>query len=315
MAQNERNGRGGKGSGANRPADPDTNPRSIQAPPPPETPIGQRSEGGDAADETPGDGGDEDKQRPEAEVLAELKRAQEAVDGLEVELAAIREQGHGEEENDRIIADYTAQVGALKDRAAELELFRTAEITFLEKMLPDDARKELAKVEGELQAELNGLIGNAANAQAALDNQQRLLDEAKRAEEAATAKLEGLSKPLDPIRAKLRDGEALRTAVNKAEEAEDYALAFWLVMEGGRLQRRLSENPIREPDALRAEIALARQAQAAARADIAPQEAPIANLTKALEAAKAVRDTAKSTLEERLLKRISELNPNSAEPA
>jgi hypothetical protein len=317
MAQNERTGRGGKGERADRPSDPDTDPRSSQAQPAPEAPVGEVSEAGDDGDDSSGGGGGDgdEKPRSEQEVLAELKDAQDAVDGLEAELAAIRDESRRDEENDRIIADYAAQVAALKAGEAELELYRTAEITFLEKMLPAEVREAVAKVAGELQDELDGLAGDVDNAQAALDLQQRLIDEAKAADENATRNLDRLVKPVDPIRAKLRDGEALRTAANKAEEAGDYALAFWLVMDTGRLRQRLAEDPISEPEALRKEIDDARRAQAAARAGIPALEAPVAGLAKALDGAKAAHETARSTLDERVLQRVSELNPKSAEPA
>lgn len=330
MAQNERIGRGGKGGGADRPSDPDIDPRSIQAPPAPEAPVGEVSEAGDAGDAPPGGGGEGgegggggpgegggngDDKRTEEEVLAELMEAKEAVGGLEAELAAIREQGRRKEEKDRIINDYAAQVAALKADEAELELYRTAEIKFLEKMLPTEVRDAVSEVSADLQAELDGLAADADNAKAALEVQQRQFDEAKAAEEGATRHLESLVKPVDPIRAKLREGEALRAATNKAEEAEDYTLAFWLVMDGGQLQRRLARDPIREPEDLRKEIEAAGLAQAAARADIPAQEATIAGLKKAYEDARTAHENARSTLDERVLERVSKLNPNSADPA
>ena len=338
MAQNERTGRGGRGGGLDRPKDPDTNPRAMHAEPPPESPLTAASEAGGPSVEPPneaGDGGDGGgggdgendgggngeaeggggDDRTEEEVLAELQAAQKTVEDLEAELAEIREEDRREEEKDRIIDEYVAQLPALKAEEAELERYRTAELKFLEEMLSEDVRKAIAEVSDDLQQELNGLEADVDNAQAALDAQQRTLDEAKAAERNATGELERLVRPLDPVRAKLRDGEALRTATNKAEEAEDYATAFWLVMDGGRMQKRLAEDPIRDPDDLREAIEAAGEAQAAARADIPAQEAPIAGLSKALEDARVAHESAKATLEERVQERVSELNPTSAEPA
>lgn len=334
MPQSDRRGRGGSDPGPGAAPDPDTDPRSIHPEPPPEAPLGEVPAAApdepaeppaaesmpiapdEAAPATLAEGGpEEETERTEEDVLAELEEAQAGVDQLERELAILREESRRKDELDRRVAQYQAQYDGLKTSRDSLTLFRTAEITFLETMLPDDAPGAIAAVEPGLRAEADDLALEAEDAAAKVEAQRRDLDAARETEAAARREVERLAAPAEPIRAKLKEAAALRTAANEAEEQGDYALAYWIVMDGGRLQQRLEDEELLDPETLAARIEEAQQAAADARADVTRLEAPLADLTRARDEARAARDEADATLEARVLKHVSLFNSSPDEPA
>ena len=115
----------------------------------------------------------------------------------------------------------------LQSRLTALHLERrTAEATGL---------TECEAYMNDLEAEIAPARARLAAAEAELRGEQTGLDNEKRRKGEAEAVLKTLTAFGGAIRERLKRAEAVRSETNKAEDGRDYALAYWLVMEDGRI--------------------------------------------------------------------------------
>lgn len=284
--------------------DPDTDPPAdgdqtsqpgANAPPPVD-----KSKGGNKEDE-------------EAKLARELKEAQDLVVTRDTALTALRERKKAASEAEALIKDYEKELPALRDGEKGLEQFRLAEIEFAEEMLPGAVRAKIDKVQADLEAEIAPTRARLAAAEAELRGEQTGLDNEKRRKSEAEAALKTLTAFGGAIRERLKRAEAVRSETNKAEDGRDYALAYWLVMEDGRLDAEVHGKPaIAEPGALRDAIVDERAKLAGAQAAITTGEAKVKKLGEEIKAKQAEVAAFDKVADKEARKRVSALNPKTS---
>lgn len=237
---------------------------------------------------------------PEADIPA--LRGRESFAGTEVLPEA-------EESDLETASDYRAAVRALEVAERALEHFRAAEAAFLAHMLPAATSAAIAEVHSASAQEITALEAEIEAKERSLALARGALAEARRAAAEADLQAGFLARPAAAIRDRLERAEEIRAEAAEASEAGHYALAYWLVMPGGQLDRAIRAEPAIVPAD---QLAAARAAAAARRTDtrerVAEITAQVAALHASLEEDRARLATWKSRSDASILDELSRLD-------
>ena len=241
---------------------------------------------------------------------AAVVQATEALKQSQDALAEYKLQQEAERAAAQLVQDYAAEVEALTRSSEELDRYRHAEISFLEGFLDSETRKKIEHATEAAQAAINRLQADVDHQTTKLGPIRQARDTAKATAATATARVEALQRPAASIRERLKGAEAVRAEARKASDAGNYALAYWLVMPGGKLEQALNAEPhILEADALRKEVNAAREAQKAANQALAGRETELKTAEDALRAAQAELASLTSSRDATVSKTVAALNP------
>jgi ATP-dependent Lon protease len=319
MAQDDRKGQPpatrGKSPAPSAPDTPDA--RNMIAPPPPEAPETRsvpesEAAGGGGNVATGGGGGESDSDR----LRREIADAEKAVEAKKAELARVEEQRKAEEATAKMVGDYAAEIASLTAAEDGLRQYRLAETSFLGKFLDAAAMQAVANVAAGPQQEIDTLAAKIDQDTQAAGDKKRALDAAKPAAAAAKASADALQRPGASIRDRLKAADAIRAEAKKASDDGNYALAYWLIMDGGRLDQKVKAEPRILPAS---ELEAAARQAAAQQAEAEQKAAALQDELKALEASlqadQARLAGLKATFETRVRASLAALNPKSAEAA
>jgi hypothetical protein len=299
MAKDDRKGQPPSTRGRSpAPTAPDTpDMRDINAPPPPEGPVTQptdssppeagqdeapdgneESEAGDIApaslagsDEA---GGGEDPPKDETKVLkTAVEVAKKALKEKEDALARYQERQMVDAAEAKLVTDYEAEAEALKLANEDLEDYREAEISFLSRFLTHETMKKIADAAKTAKAKIDAKTDEIEDDKATAAAARTARDHAKETAAKARATADALKRPAGSIRDRLKAADAIRSEAKKASDDGKYALAYWLVRPGGKLDQAIkADPPIFDPDDLRKEVKKARKAQEDADRALADRE-------------------------------------------
>jgi colicin import membrane protein len=264
MAQDDRKQRPpasrGRSPAPNAPDIPDM--KAIHAPPPPEPPVTQPTAAAapapPAGQPSPAAEGDDATGRLEQAVEAAQKALKEKQDAL----ARYKEQREADKAAAKLVDDYAAEEDALKRAGRDLEQYQVAETSFLSKFLDAATMEKIADAAKTAQAEIDALAATVASHEASAAAKRKARDDARAAADDARRKAEALKRPAASIRERLKAADAIRTEAMKASDAGKYALAYWLIMPGGKLDQAIKAEPhILDHEALRAQVTIGRKAQ------------------------------------------------------
>jgi hypothetical protein len=344
MAQDERKGQPpstrGRSPAPPAPDTPDT--RDINAPPPPEEPVTQPTDAGppaastgeaneDANEESgargiapttalTGSGGQGDGEAPPADQTDTLQDAVEdakrALKEKEEALARYREQREVEKAETKLVNDYEAEVDALKLADEDLEDYRQAEISFLSRFLDQETKDKIADAAKTAQAEIDTLADEIKDDEATAAAARNARDDAKEAAVKARTEADALKRPGGSIRDRLKAADAIRSEAKKASDDGKYALAYWLVMPGGKLDQALrADPPIFDPDDLRELVKTAREAQEDAEKTLADRETELKAAEDKLRAKQVALVDLRKKFDATVLANVAELNPTIVKAA
>ncbi|MDB5669993.1 MAG: hypothetical protein JWO25_952 [Alphaproteobacteria bacterium] len=334
MAQDDRKGQppptGGPSPAPTAPDTPGT--REINAPPPPEAP--QASE--PAATESPeqpaatADGGTEaSASQPATDGAAgapvesesdrlrrEIEEARQALAAKEAELARVETQRQADEAAAKMVSDYSAEVPALKASEAELRQYQSAEISFLNEILPTATRARIAEVHKGPEQEIADIGARVEQEEREAAETRQALGDARQAATEAKDKADALKRPAASIRDRIKRADAIRADAMKASDAGRYALAYWLVMPGGRLEQAITAEPaIILGEDLDAAIKAAAAGQKDADDRVAKLTAQASTIDAALQKDRTRLAELQRSLDATVLAELSKLNPQTAAAA
>jgi len=337
MAQDDRKGQPpstrGRSPAPTAPDTPDT--RDINPPPPPEEPeaepapepvdamagdgtvdagTGEEADGGNAsAGASPGSAGG----KTESDRLRdEIAEAEKALEAKKAEFAHVEERRKAEEATAKMVADYAKEIPALTATEDGLRQYQLAETSFLSKFLDAGTMQNIADASAAQQRAIDDLEAKVGTKAKAVADKRAQLDAAKERAAAAKAKGEALKRPATSIRDRLKAADAVRTEAKKASDAGNYALAYWLIRDGGRLEEKIRAEP-RVIPASQLEAAMRQSAadQAAAEREAAALEAEVKPLEVDLQADRAALAALKTSFEAKVRASLAQFNPKSAEAA
>lgn len=322
MAQDDRKGKASEPGKAPAPTAPDTpDTREIQAPPPPEEPVVQPSppeppaapaEGGNRAAAAGKGGGESESDR----LRREIGEAEKALDAKKAELAQAEERRKAEEATVKMVQDYAREIPALTAREDALRQYRLAQTSFLAKFLDAATMQKIANVAAAPQQEIDALTAKIDGDAQTAETKKGDLAAAKAAAAAAKAQAEALKRPAASIQNRLKAAEAIGSDAKKAADAGNYALAYWLIMDGGRLDESVQSEPRIMP-ASDFETALRQAAadQAQAEQNAAALESEVGALNASLQADRARLAALQARWEPTVGDSLAALNPKPAEAA
>ncbi len=336
MAQDDRKGKPPVTPGKSpAPTAPDT-PAShaINAPPPPEaqdaaeappTPEPTVEEAGAGGQAMAGDGtsdpgsGEEGDVQPETEterLLREVEEAKQALAAKKETLARHEAQSKADEAAAAMVSGYAAEVPALKAHEQGLQQYQAAAKSFLNAILPGPTRDAIADVHKAPRKAIDDLRTGIDRQEGEAADARRDLADARAAAAAAKEKADALERPAASIKDRLKEADAVRSDAKKASAAGNYALAYWLIMDGGKLDKSIEGDPeIIAPDTLAAAIKKAAADQAQADKAVADLESRVEALDASLQKDKTQLATLQRTLDATILTALAKLNPPSAEAA
>ncbi|HEY0413172.1 MAG TPA: hypothetical protein VGD66_08520 [Allosphingosinicella sp.] len=345
MAQDDPKGQpaGGRGKSPVQRAPDTPDARHMAAPPPPEAPLHEPAPadsgataatasagiaahapedkpaegGGGAGGGGSGGGGGGATGEAESDRLRrEIAEAERALAAKRTELAAAEDKRKADEAKAKLVEDYSKEVAALTATAEGLQQYQLAETSFLSKFLDATAMQKIPDASAGPEQEIHELTAKIeADSQAAAAEKAKL-GAAKQLAAAAKAKAEGLKRPAASVRDRLKAADAVRAEAKKASDAGNYALAYWLIMEGGRLDALLKQEPrIIQASDLPAAITQSAAEQATAEAELAALEGRIKTLEAGIQADTARLAALNAKLESKVRESLAQFNPKSAETA
>ena len=312
----------GKSPAPTAPDAPDTH--NMTAPPPPEAPANEPApaESGATAEAAPptvagdnpaeGGAGESDSDR----LRREIAEAEQALAAKRAALAAAEDKRKAEAAAAKLVDDYSKEVAALTATAEGLRQYQLAETSFLSKFLDAPTMQKIADASAGPEQGIHDLQAKIdADTQAAAAEKAKL-DAARQRAASAKAKAEALKRPAASVRDRLKAADAVRTEAKKASDAGNYALAYWLIMDGGRLDALLKQEPrILQAADLPAAMTQAGSEQAAAEADLAALEGRVQALDAGIRADTARLAALNARLDAKVRESLAQFNPKSAAAA
>jgi predicted nucleic acid-binding Zn-ribbon protein len=324
MAQDDRKGKASEPGKAPAPTAPDTpDTREIQAPPPPEEPLVQPSPPEPPAPPAPpaaggsdagaaGNDGESESDR----LRREIDEAEKALHAKKADLARAEERRKAEEATVKMVQDYAREIPALTAREDGLRQYRLAQTSFLGKFLDAATIQKIPNVAVAPQQEIDALAAKIDGDAQTVEKKKGNLAATKAAAAAAKAQVEALKRPAAPIQNRLKAAEAIGSDAKKAADAGNYALAYWLIMDGGRLDEWVHAEPRIIPASdLEAAVRQAAADQARAEQNAAALQSEIGALDASLQADRARLAALRTSLEATIRDRLAALNPKPAEAA
>lgn len=245
----------------------DENKGSRAAGPAPKTPD-SNSAAGDSDEDLPGDKTDDLKKAVEAAKKA-LKEKEEA-------LARYKEQREADKAAAKLVDDYAAEEDALKLANRDLEQYQLAETSFISRFLDSATMTKIAEAAKTAQAKIDALAAKIGGQEATATAKRKARDDARDKAAEARRNAEALQRPAASIRERLKAADAIRSEAKKASDDGKYALAYWLIMPGGKLDQAIKGEPrILDHKDLRVQVKTTRKAQEDAEQALAQREAEL----------------------------------------
>jgi hypothetical protein len=337
MAQDDLKGRpaGGRGR-APAPSTTDiSSAPAINAPPSPETPVtqptaaappaaaadeaGDANEGSGAPDaEEPGpDSGGGETERNEdppedrsGDLEAEVEEARQALRDKEAKLARHKEEVAAEQAAGELVKAYGAEVDALRLAEQDLKQYQEAEMRFLSRFLDPDTTDKIKAAATAAQANIDRLTAKVSTDEADVAARRTARDHAREAAAAARKRADALKRPAGSIRERLKAADAIRSEAKKASDEGKYALAYWLVMENGKLDEAINAEPrILDQDKLRDHVKDARKAQGETEQALTESEQALKGAEDRLREDQAELADRRKKFDAAVLEAVAALNP------
>ena len=328
MPQDDRKGQPpstrGRSPAPSAPDTPET--RDMNAPPPSEAPEAPGAPASDpqappgtamAGDGSTGaDAGEQPEESESDRLRREIGEARHALEAKEAELARVEEQRRADEAAAKMVADYSAEVPALKASERDLRQYQVAETSFLNEVLPAATRAAIAEVHEGPEREIAGLRAQIEREAQDAAEARRALGEARQAAVEAKDRAEALKRPAASIRDRIKRADAVRAEATKASDAGRYALAYWLVMPGGKLEQAIAGEPaIIPPEDMGAAIKAAATGQNEADERVATLTKQVETIEAALQKNRTRLAELQRSLDATVLAELSKLNPQTAAAA
>jgi hypothetical protein len=334
MAQDDPKGQpsSGRGKGGAPTASNTTDTHNLTAAPLPATPVHDPAGGDSAAPAaTPpaanaaasgetkppdgggtGGGGETETQR----LLREIADAKRALDAKQAEFDIAEKKRKEQEATTKLVEDYSKEVSDLRATREGLRQYQLAETSFLNRFLDATAMHNIANASAGPAKEIADLKAKIdADTQAATAEKAKL-DSAKQHAADAKAKAEALKRPAASIRDSLKAADAVRAEAKKASDAGNYALAYWLIMDGGRLDDLLNKGPqIIAPADLAAATAQSAAEQSKAEAELNALLGRIKALDAGIQADTAQLAALIAKQDSKVRESLAQFNPKSAAAA
>lgn len=246
----------------------------------------------------------------------EVREAEQALRTKKEALESHEAQAAAKEAAAAKVRDYAAEVAALQARERGLRQYQAAETSYLETMLPAPVRAAIAKVDEAPRRKTDDLRVKIEQDERDAADARRDLAEARAEAAAAKQASEALKRPGASIKERLSAADAIRADAKKASDSGNYALAYWLVRESGKLDQAMEADPkIIAPEALSAAIAAAAARQTQADKAVEDLENRAKTLDDSLQKDRAALATLQRAVEATILTELAKLNPPSAEAA
>lgn len=336
MAQDDRKGQPvtrGKAPAA-APADTSSAPE-INAPPPPEGPVTQPTDAAPpaAAADEPGDGdygsatagasdaspdagsGDpeDDEHPPEdrtGDLEAEVEDAKKALKEKEEKLARHKEEVAAEQAAADLVKAYADEEDSLRLAEKDLEQYQEAETRFLTRFLDSETMSKIADAAKAAKAEIDGLAAKVGDDEAEVAAKRKTRDDARDEATKAREKADALKRPAGSIRDRLKAADAIRSQARKASDDGQYALAYWLVMPKGKLDKAIKAGPrILDHGKLRDQVKAARKAQEEAEQALSKSEQALKKAEDKLREDQVQLADHRKKLDATVLEAVAALNP------
>jgi hypothetical protein len=272
-----------------------------------------------AGDGTVGPGEDSEEQLEESQserLRREIRDAEKALEAKKADLVRVEARRLEDEAAAKMVSDYSAEVPALKASERKLLQYQTAETSFLNEILPSAARTAIAEAHKKPAQEIADLRSRIEQEESDAAEARTALGEARQAAAEAKDKAEALKRPAAAIRDRIKRADAVRAEATKARDAGRYALAYWLVMPGGELERTIAAEPaIVPPEELGGAIKAAAAAQKEADDRVAALTKEVETLDAALQKDRTGLAELQRGLDAKVLAELSKLNPQTAAAA
>jgi hypothetical protein len=329
MAQDDRKGQPPSTRGrAPAPSAPDTpDARHMNAPPPPEAPEtaepaapeaqpGEAMEGDGTTDDAAGEELEQIEESESDRLRREIEEARQSLQAKETALARVEAQRLAAEATARMVEDYAKELPALTASEEGLEQYRLAETSFLGKFLDEPTMQKIADAAANRQEEIDALRRKIEQTAGKAQERKRDLEAAKGTAAAAKGRADALKRPAASIRDRLKAAEATRTEAQKATDEGNYALAYYLIMDDGRLAELVRAEPrIIPPSDLEKAISEAAAGQREAEQRAAALESEVKGLDAALQTDRARLAALEAKFEAGVRDSLAALNPKPAEAA
>jgi hypothetical protein len=268
--------------------------------------------GGPGGANAGGAGGESESDR----LRREIGETEKALEAKKAELARAEERRKAEEATAKMVADYAAEIPALTATEDGLRQYKLAQTSFLSKYLDAATMQKIADASAALQREIDELAAQIEADSETAAAKKAGLDAAKAKAAAAKAKAEALKRPGASIRDRLKAAEAIRAEADKASDAGNYALAYWLIMDGGRLDEKVRAEPRVIPKSeLDAAVRQSAADQAAAEREVAALEGEVKALDAGLQADRAQLAALNAKFEAKVRDSLAQFNPKPAAAA
>jgi hypothetical protein len=250
------------------------------------------------------------------ELKDKIDQANKNLDVLKAQLTLAEDLHRATEATEKMVGDYAKEREALKATEEELIQYRAAEALFLSKFLDDAKMKAIAKASAEQQQKIDDLTTKIKTDERTAADKRAHLDKAKAEAAAAKAEAEALKRPAASIRDRLKAADAIRTEAMKASDSGNYALAYWLIMDHGRLDEKIKGKPRIIPESdLKAAVEQSAANQIKAEQLVAALEGEVKTLDAGLLADRAMLASLSAKNEATVRDILAQFNPKSAEAA
>jgi len=272
--------------------------------------------GGEGGGGSGGEGGGGTSGKSESELLSLIDRAQKDLEALKADLARAEERRKAEDATRKMVEDYAREKPALDAIEEDLKDYRLAEFSFVSQFLDEATRKDIADAAAAQQQEKDDLARQIKTDAEAIADKRVELDAARAKAAAAKAGAVAWKRPAASIRDRLKAADAIRAEAKKASDAGNYALAYWLVMEDGRLDRTVAAAPRVIPTSeLETKVRQSAADQTEAEGKVAALESEVKAAEAALEADRAGLTKLEAGFEAKVRASLAQFNPKPAEAA
>jgi hypothetical protein len=274
--------------------------------------------GGGGSSDDGSDGGEGPSSEGEDELRRRVADAQSKLRDAEAKLVKHQERAKLLESISKMVDDYETEYPALEALDKKLRDYRKAEETCLVQILEHEcvSTRELREEVKRLRAAIERLKASVAEQERILENCRKSLETAKTKAAEAKVAFDALLKPAASVAARLKAVEAFRAEVAAAHNGSENAVAYWLLTDAEKLDGKLNGEPrLYLPDQLGHAIDRAGATSADARHKVDKIEADIKAKEQTLKADKAELADRIKTLDERIRRRLNEIESRPAEAA
>lgn len=249
------------------------------------------------------------------ELREELVVATKALETAKANLANEKDREKLDYDTGKIVSDYRVDYPALKLADDEQRGFFDDEKAQLEALLSPTRIKDIADIAIAERKKIEDAKASIVAATTALAARGEALVTANAARDAAKVPLDLWKKPAASIKERLKAVDAFKAEIFKADEAGQYALAYWLLTDSEKLSGKRGDPKVITPEELKKKIMDVWAAFVKADADAKALDAEVKTLTKSLDDMKGELGDLTKNLEAVIRQRIAELPPEMAATA